>query len=659
MHFVSLRQGVSVNTVAIIGAWFVLFLLTIVVYVPGLHGPFVLDDLGVIAGLGERGGVTDWETFKTFVFLGHSGPTGRPVSLITFLIDANNWPAESFPFKRTNLVIHLINGALLGVLINKVLQLIKFDKQDAAWVALISAACWLLHPFLVSTTLYVVQRMAQLATLFVFAGLITHLYGRSFVATNAMKAYVIMSLSLVLFTSLALMSKENGILLPLLIGVVEATVVASQQPRPAVLNRYWAIVFIIVPSTVIALYLGQQFFKDDFFEIVPPRDFSLYERLLTQPRILVDYLQHWFIPKLYTTGVFQDHFIKSTGILSPVTTALSILLHVGLITTALAKRRKWPLFALAILFFYASHILESTVINLEMYFEHRNYLSACFLFVPIVALMREKLTRQLFFVAAIGMTTVFAGFTRYSATIWDNFPSMVEASARKAPTSARAQAQYATNLFNAQRYEESLQVIDRAIEILPNDNPHLLVNRLIILCNLRILDSKEYERVAGVLSGTSYDPRLLQVYTSFASAVAEGRCPDVSIGALRPMFVNMLHVLQNADQQSLAYSHLKYLLGFVDVYAGEPSRAVELFQESLQAQPGAGTAMAMAALLASNDHLEEALHLSELALSQLDADRKSTLRGARVSEADIRAFQAVVRADIDRRPDVDTSDPAQ
>jgi len=640
---------------AFLGGWLLLLLATVVAYLPGLAGPFVLDDFGVISALGDRGGVRDWETFRAFVFGSHGGPTGRPLAALSFLIDATDWPTDAWPFKRTNLVIHLITGYLLSVLIYRILLLLEIDGQKARWVALVSTACWLLHPFLVSTTLYAVQRMAQLATLFVFAGLVAHLYGRSFIARNATKAYLIMSTSVVLFTGLATISKENGILLPLLIGVVEFTVIASQKSRLAALDRRWTVVFLIVPSATIGLYLGAKFFSADFFEVVPPRDFSIYERFLTQPRILVDYLRHWFIPTLYTTGIFQDHFIKSTGLFSPLSTALSALLHVAVISIAVMKRRQWPLFSLAALFFYASHVLESSVVNLELYFEHRNYLSACFLFVPLVVLLQEKSSRKIFFVTAISMMLLLAGFTRYSATVWSSYPSMIEASARKAPTSARAQALYATRLFSAQRYEESLQVIDSAIAVIPNDNPHLIVNRLIILCNLNVLDGEEYEKVSQVLSGTTYDPRLITVYSAFISAVAEQRCPKVSIDALGPTFINLLPPPPKSGDVSLAYSHVKYLLGLVSVHSGQPARAVEVFQESLRADPGAMTAMTMAAVLASNDYLVEALQLSELAKSQLDAESVSAMRGKRVSEADIDEFQAVIRADLKRQQAVDTS----
>lgn len=629
---------------AIFGGWVLLFLVAGLAYWPGLSGPFVFDDFGSIAALGDRGGVTDWETFKAFVFGGHAGPTGRPLALLSFLFDANNWPTDPLPFKRTNLLIHLLNGALLGVLIGKILRLLQFEKQNARWIAFVSTACWLLHPFLVSTTLYAVQRMAQLSTLFVFAGLIGHLYGRSFLATNARKAYLIMSASVAVFTFLAMISKENGILLPLLIGVVEITVVSSQQARPVALNRYWSIVFILAPSTIIALYLVERTLSGGFFEISPPRDFSLYERLLTQPRILVDYLKHWFIPELYTTGVFQDHFIKSTGVLSPITTALSAVLHIGVIALATINRRRWPLFALAALFFYASHVLESSVIKLELYFEHRNYLAAAFLFLPLVVLLQKKVSRRLFFVVTIATMLLLAGFTRYSASIWADYPSMVEASAKKAPTSARAQAQYSIQLYNVQRYDESLQVIDTAIQSIPN-NIALRMTRNTILCNMGILAASDFDRSANLVSASIYDPRSINLYTTFVSSVSQQRCPDVSIEAVRDMFVDMLQVRQNAGPRSLRYSQILYFIGFTSVHAGESSQAVSAFEESLRARPGASHAMLMAAHLASGDYYDEALHFADLALQQLDRDSQRILQGGRVGADDIREFQTVVRAD--------------
>lgn len=635
--------------------WGALIALVFVAYWPGLSGPFIFDDFGSIAALGNRGGVVDWESFKAFVFGGHSGPTGRPISLLTFLIDANNWPADAWPFKRTNLIIHCLCGIFLGLLTQRILLLLRYDRRNAQLLAMVAAAVWLMHPYLVSTTLYVVQRMAQLSTLFVLIGLYFYIRGRVLLPVNARRAYFMMSSSIVMFTGLATLSKENGILLPLLAGILEVTIVASQRNTAGRLDRSWSIIFLVLPAAIVLVYLGGRVFRGDFFDIVPPRDFSIYERALTQPRILFEYLQNWFIPKLYTTGIFQDHFPKSTGLFAPATTILSLLAHIGVIALAVAKRHRWPLFAFGTLFFYTSHLLESTVVNLELYFEHRNYLGTAFLFLWLLAALHRKISATRFILVCLAITGLLGGFTRYSASVWSSWPNMVEVSARKAPMSERLQAQYSVLLFRAERRAESIDVLNRAIERIPGSNALLRVNRLASLCQMNQLSPAQFDNEAFTLSQLPYDPRLIRAYTALANSVVNRECPTISSAQLTSLFTGMLDVPFNTMPGSIQYSQVQYLIGFAHAYSGRSEDAVAAFNESLSAKPGASHAMLMAAVLASNQFGEEALEFSRIALADLNAASESGVAVAPVSESDIREFQRRVRADINAANEADTA----
>ena len=113
-----------------------------------------------------------------------------------------------------------------------------------------------MHPFLVSTTLYAVQRMAQLATLFVFAGLLGHLYGRRIAETRPARGYIVMTMSLAVFTLLATLCKENGALLPVLVGVMELTVLASSRLAP--LDKRWTTLFLVVPAVFVGEAVGRR-----------------------------------------------------------------------------------------------------------------------------------------------------------------------------------------------------------------------------------------------------------------------------------------------------------------------------------------------------------------------------------------------------------------
>jgi hypothetical protein len=125
------------------------------------------------------------------------------------------------------------------------------------------------------------------------------------------------------------------------------------------------------------------------------------------------------------------------------------------------------------------------------------------------------------------------------------------------------------------------------------------------------------------------------------------KCPGVSLDAVQAMFKDMLRVPENANPQSLRYSQIQYFIGFIDAFADRPSQAVAAFEASLRARPGAGHAMMMAAVMATNEFHNEALHLSDLALSQLRSTTLDPRLMERIRESDIREFRATVQADRD------------
>ena len=92
----------------------VILALTWWAYHPGLSGDFLFDDFGSLPTLGATGPVDNWATFWRYITSGGADPNGRPLTLLTFLIDARDWPASPYPFKVTNVILHLINGALLA-----------------------------------------------------------------------------------------------------------------------------------------------------------------------------------------------------------------------------------------------------------------------------------------------------------------------------------------------------------------------------------------------------------------------------------------------------------------------------------------------------------------------------------------------------------------
>ncbi len=632
--------------------WFLVLGVAMFVFWPALAGPFLFDDYGSLGKLGDLGGVRDKDTFLAFVLGGGAGPTGRPIALLSFLIDGQTWPTSPWPFKRTNLLIHLLNGTLIAILSAQVLSLLsdgRASQKRNMWIAISAAAMWLLHPFLISTTFYVVQRMAQLSALFSFAGLVGYLYGRKLIEIHPLRGYLWMSVSLVGCTLLALFSKENGALLPMLVWVVESTVVAASKKVPP-LKKTWYWLFLVVPSLLIFAYLARHGLSGGFFEVFSIRGVSPYERLLTEGRILFDYLWHWFVPQLMTAGLYHDQFLKSTTLISPLSTLAAASAHIVIILLALLKRKQWPLVAFAVLFFYVAHLLESSILMLELYFEHRNYLATAFLLLPVCYWLSGKLSPWINRVAVLSVVFILASFSYYAAGIWSSYPSLSLAWAQKAPGSSRAQQQASMVLFNHGRHTESLAVLDDAINRIPRDYT-LRVWKIVLACKLNQLKKPDIDVANNLAKETLYDLRVLEVFRLYVDVIGKNSCSNLSAGDGIELFANMLKFPDNADPRSAAYSQLQYLMGNLAVYQQKPADAVVYFRQSLAARPGPDPAMNMAAFLATHGYFTEALLLSEDALdSVVQGDSGATGKGAEVFMSDIKSFQDHLRSRLVKKP---------
>jgi hypothetical protein len=233
------------------------------------------------------------------------------------------------------------------------------------------AALWLLHPLNVSTTLYVVQRMAQLMTFFGLSSLFCYLKGRRLVYSNPKRGLLLLCLCLFPSGLLSVLSKENGALILLLIVVFEFSIFRF-EPRNAELIA-WFRAGVIAPLVVFGIYLVLTF--ADSLAGYEFRHFSLFERMLSESRILMIYLGEIFLPTNAGVSLFHDDFQISTSFLNPLSTLFSVLFLFGLAGVAWYWRKSQPVLFLGIAWFFVMHILESTYLPLELYFDHRNYMA--------------------------------------------------------------------------------------------------------------------------------------------------------------------------------------------------------------------------------------------------------------------------------------------
>lgn len=366
-------------------------------------------------------GVSDLTSAIRFSLSGEGGPTGRPVALATFAMQAGDWP-DPKPFLVFNSVLHIANGLLCFLVLARLLRWFLPDHRQAQWLAAMVALIWTASPFLASASLMVVQRMTGLSAFFVLLFLWFYLIARDRYQPDSAGSNLKLAIIAGTGTLLAGLAKENGFLLPVFLLLIERLLTPAAHSGPPPLDRRFLIPVLVLPTLAIITYLGYRAMNPSGYEL---RDYTLIERLLTQPRVIFDYARHLLLPLPTGLSPFHDSWQFSRGLFTPITTLFSMI---GLIVLAIASwvlRQRLPVVSFGILFFLAGHMLESTTLPLEMYFPHRNYVPAIGLYLavayPIFTLTIDQSTWHRTAIGALG--TYFALFCvvlAYGTSLWGN-----------------------------------------------------------------------------------------------------------------------------------------------------------------------------------------------------------------------------------------------
>lgn len=416
---------------------------TIAVYAAGLHGPFLLDDADAIFPLlAAQSTGADWlEILRAAPHHVRS----RWVANATFLLSqagaAGPLPS-AFAFKAGNLAIHLATALVLGALAQALALRWGATRARALAIALLAAGIFALHPLLVSTVLYSVQRMAQLATLFSLLSVFSYLRWRERIADSGTAAHVLGLSAVAGFAVLAFFSKESGALVPLLIGVVELTAFRWPPPGASWRSRFDTGFGLFCAAPIVLGLVTLALRWPGIVAGFAGRDFTLATRLLTEIHVLAGYLAQIAWPRLAGMGLYHDELVPVTS-LQPSTLLLA-LAFLAASAAAVALRRRWPALAFGVLWFLAAHALESSVIALELVFEHRNYLAIVGPAIAVAWLL-ARAGRVAGTTLALLVLAGLATQTARRATDWSDFDRWIATEARRHPGSLRA----ATDLFFA------------------------------------------------------------------------------------------------------------------------------------------------------------------------------------------------------------------
>ena len=596
---------------------------TTAAYSPALPGPFLLDDFHNIGTM--QGGIETAEDLREHLFVPVAGATNRPIARASLLVDDNAWPSTATQFKWTNLMLHLLCGVLVFAVFRRIFEHFGRSESRAAWLALSLASIWLLHPFNLSTTMYVIQRMTQLSALFTLCGLLAYLYLRPASAHSSWKRTALLAFSTGAFVLLATFSKENGILLVVLLAVLELTLFSGAK-RGSTSFSAWRWLFIFLPAALLVLYVA---YLPNWVDGYKHRAFSLQERLLTQPVILLEYLYRILSFRTFGIGVFQDDQVIRTSLLDPAVT-FSLITWTLLIGVAWRIRAQQPVILFAALWFFGGHLLESTTIPLELYFDHRNYLPMLGPLAAAVFGIDALITKgtnhpRALSAAALSGLSLFAGAQLYLlAKPWGKADELVLLMATEHPDSPRATRSLVRWMEHFFQREQALDILDSEFATPPPRDVSLAMMSVDITCKAGLPHRYDLGTLALSPENLALTDGVGPTATQLIASIRSIPCPELLPGLydLLEASPSMTPRLSSPGKRN---AKLLRLNARELLRSGELERARDNLHRAYELHPSAGTAFALTEFWLTVGHIPSALAWLERT-EELELKHRNPLR---------------------------------
>jgi tetratricopeptide (TPR) repeat protein len=506
----------------------VLVLLVFSIYANALRAPFFFDDLlNITQNPAIRLTQLTPDNLIKAGFESHM--PSRPVANISFGLNYYFGGYQVMGYHLVNIVIHIITGLLLYLLFKTTLMLTwgtdraasmlkplsadpgpitGWRSLDPSWLSFWAAALWLVHPIQTQSVTYIVQRMNSLAAMFCILSLL--LYARARLSQKlqinnsrrpSIHPHVLFAGSLV-SALLAFGSKETAATLPVLILLYELYFFQNLSWSWVTRNYFYVGIVLALFVFTAAVYLGDHPW-DAILAGYAKRDFTPGQRVLTEFRVVIFYIGLLIWPHPSRLNLEHD-FTLSYSLFDPVTTVVSLGLIIGLMALAiyLAPRQRFLSFCL--LWFLGNLVIESSVVGLELVFEHRLYLPSMFLSLAAAMLFCRYVKFRWLQALLLGVVVmVFAFWTFERNTVWSDEVALYRDCVEKSPTKFRAHNNLGVALIRSGKPSQAIYHFQEALRLVPGyiDAQNNL-NKL--EANLRV--DEEIAKTERILSHSPEDP---------------------------------------------------------------------------------------------------------------------------------------------------------
>lgn len=569
------------------------------VYANSFEVPFYLDDLRNFID-NPRARLHDLSPGSLWRASFGSPLWTRPVANLSFALNYYVHQEAVAGYHYVNILIHVLAAFFLFLLTRATLAspALVTVRHDRILLPVLAALLWLVHPLHTQSVTYIVQRMNSMAVMFYLAAL--WLYARGRLAGAPARSWRWFALSC-LAGLLAIGSKEVALTLPLFIALYEIYFFRE-------LDRRWLRGLLLVLCVMALCFVLVLFLTMDhplhLLTSYEKRPFTPGERLLTELRVVLLYLGLLFFP--HPSRLNLDHdIVVSQSLLSPPATLLSLAVIILLLVLAVVLAGRQRLLSFALFWYFGNLLMESSILNLELIFEHRTYLPSVFVTIALVALWLQRVRpRWLSVGSMLLLIALFSFWTVERNRLWQDPVAFWEDSTVKAPGKARPFINLSVAYRERGDYAEAIAAAQTAIRLDPR-----FVNGFFALGSAYLEQGKLDLAIVTFLDVLRRMPEYADVYNGLAGAyLRKGKLAEAAAALQENLrldpdnfraLVNLAAIksYQGRDTEALAdlrravelgggSPDVLFNLAVAYARAGNVDRAMVTYRQVLEMNPG-------------------------------------------------------------------------
>ena len=457
------------------------------VYSNSLKGEFIRDDINLVK---YNTYIKDWSKVLN-IFMENAGSGSlarvksdayRPLQMFTYMIDYSIWGLNVLGYHITNTLLHILVALLIYWLI--------YILYNNRLLSFFTSIIFVVHPVNTEAVSYISGRGDPLSASFILLCIIFYI---KYLHSESIGLY----LSILLSCILAILSKENALILPILLLLYHYAF--KKRIKLKLFLPTLSIIFIYILLRVTSLtsfYYG----LDALLHRVP----GFFVAITQYSRIL-----------LFPINLHMEYGNKIFGFTEPKA-LFGLLIFLSLLIYAFTKRNSYKMFFFSVYWFFIAVLPTSSIYPVTAFYmaEHWLYLPSIgfFLILANGLSLLYKTPRTRFVAAGLLVCSLFSYsyLTIRQNNYWREEISFYERTLKYAPFSANVYNDLGSAYLNRGNIEKAIDQFQKAIE---NDS-----NFAIAHFNLAIsyFQQKKYDLAIkhcdrAIELGNKVDPEFLKL----------------------------------------------------------------------------------------------------------------------------------------------------